>query len=406
MVGVEPRVADREIEVGVVAALCAAAVAGLMSSSQLGPFVVDIADDLDQTVPLIGQAATAFLVLAALGGLFAGPIADHYGHRRVLCFGLVLTVVSAVGGGLAPNFIILLLTRLIGGVGFSASIGITFAIVSTRYSGAIRLRALSVVSGSLSLSSIVGVPLLTGVSAWLSWRGAWVLVGVLSAVSIGLLLRLVSEDSRDERARLTLRDILGSYRPLLGSRQMVLLFVGSACQGVMFMGAMTYAGAYFIDELGISVQRFGLVVALTGSAFAAGSFVAGRLSRFDLHVLFGLTMGLCGLILCAVFGLPTGVIGTVVLAMLGFFMMGVSVVTILGLLAGYTPTGQATTLVINESIFSLGGALGAAVGGLIISFGGYGALALMLPVFGLIGSLSGWNRLSVIGSREPAVGNR
>lgn len=398
--GGETQTGRRKIEIGVISALCATMVVTILNSAQLGPFIPDIADDLSRSVPVIGQAATVFLVMSALGGLLAGPLADHYGHRRALFLGLTLTAISAGAGGLAPNYLVLLLTRMLGGFGTAATIGIVFAMASTRYAGEGRLRALSIVSGSFSMAPIVGIPLLTTLSIWIAWRGAWLFVALLAVAVIVMLLVLAPVDGPRPAERFTVRGAVRSYGPLLRSRPMLALFGASAFQGMLFLAALTYNGAYFIEDIGISTQQFGIVAAVSGSAFALGSFAAGQLGRFDLRLLFGTSMIIASAALMLAYGLALGAVGTTALICLGFFLAGVNVVAILGLLASETPAGQATTMVINESIFSVGAALGAGIGGVVIGLAGYGGLAVVLPMFGLTGGLLIWRPLR---SRRPAT---
>ena len=58
------------------------------SPASLGSFLAVIARDLETTVPLLGQTATASLLCAAFFGLAVGPLADRYGRRRLLLVGL------------------------------------------------------------------------------------------------------------------------------------------------------------------------------------------------------------------------------------------------------------------------------------------------------------------------------
>jgi predicted MFS family arabinose efflux permease len=372
------------------AALVVGITVGSLNTAQRGPFIPDIADDLGQSVAVFGQAAAAFLIVAALGGLIIGPLADHYGHRRVLILGLALSAISATTGGLAPNYAVLLVTRFIGGLGMAATIGIVFAIASSRYSGAVRLRALSILTGSFALIGIIGIPLLTGLSAWIDWRGAWMFVGMLGFIAMLVYVWLGPDDEHRSTDKLALGAIIDAYRTLVGSRQMLLLLGGSAFQGALFLAALTYNGAYFIDELGLSVQEFGIVAAVSSAAFAAGSFLAGRVPHVDLRFLFGLTMVLAGLLLAPAYFNLTGPIITTVFISVSFLLAGIGAVALLDLLAQHTPAGQATTLVLNESLFSLGAAIGAAAGGIAISVGGFSALAMLLPVLGIVGGFLVW----------------
>jgi predicted MFS family arabinose efflux permease len=81
-------------------------------------------------------------------------------------------------------------------------------------------------------------------------------------------------------------------------------------------------------------------------------------------------------------------------------MVGVSVVLGADLLAAETPAARATTQTLNGSALSLGLALGAALGGLALSLGGYPAIGLCALGFTLAAAwLVAWSRPSEM----PAV---
>ena len=67
------------------------------------------------TVPVVGQVASARLLVGAVLGLLIGPLADAYGHRRLMVVGLIAAAVTPLGIGLASSFPVLLLTAIPGG---------------------------------------------------------------------------------------------------------------------------------------------------------------------------------------------------------------------------------------------------------------------------------------------------
>jgi predicted MFS family arabinose efflux permease len=73
---------------GAILALIVASFLGALTGVSLGSFLAVIARDLETTVPLLGQTATASLLCAAFLGLAVGPVADRYGRRRLLLVGL------------------------------------------------------------------------------------------------------------------------------------------------------------------------------------------------------------------------------------------------------------------------------------------------------------------------------
>jgi MFS family permease len=82
----------------VLVALCCAAFAGYLNSLALSPLLPAISADLGASVSLLGQVPALMLVLAGALGLVIGPLADHFGHRRVLLLGTLAIVGTGVAG--------------------------------------------------------------------------------------------------------------------------------------------------------------------------------------------------------------------------------------------------------------------------------------------------------------------
>ena len=385
------------------AALCLAAVAGIINNAALGPFIPDIAGDFGSTVPIIGQVAAASWMVSAVAGVFAGPLADHYGHRRVLIAGLLLTAISAASVAVAQGYWWLVLGRIIGGFGFSAAVGVAFALATLRYSGAIRLRAMSILASSLSIAGILGIPVLTQIAGPFSWRGAWVFIMLLALLAVLMLLLNVPAELSEGEGRFRISHLMTAYTPLLGDRNMAWLFLGSALQGALFLATLTYAGSYFIEVFGLTTQQFGLIATITGIGFFLGSITAGRLGRFDLRMTFGVTTIAAGVLLVLAYSVKGTVASTVVILTAAFFLASIQAVNIMTLISNETPSGQGTTMVINESVFALGAAAGAASGGVLIQIGGFRALGIGIPVFALLATFAVWRpRIAQVEEPVPA----
>ncbi|NVK26598.1 MAG: sugar porter family MFS transporter [Flavobacteriia bacterium] len=70
----------------------------------------------------LGWAVSSLTLVAALAMLAAGPLSDRYGRRAILRVAAVLYAISAVGSALAPDFLTLVIARMIGGLGVGASL--------------------------------------------------------------------------------------------------------------------------------------------------------------------------------------------------------------------------------------------------------------------------------------------
>lgn len=70
----------------------------------------------------LGWSVSSLTLMATLAMLVSGPLSDRLGRRTVLKYAAVLFSISAIGSALAPNFVMLVIARMIGGIGVGASL--------------------------------------------------------------------------------------------------------------------------------------------------------------------------------------------------------------------------------------------------------------------------------------------
>ncbi|MBO3697503.1 sugar porter family MFS transporter [Roseivirga sp. E12] len=78
--------------------------------------------EFDMTDAQLGLSVGSLTFIAAVAMLFSGTISDRFGRRVVLKACAVIFTISAVGSALAPNFILFLGFRMLGGIGVGASL--------------------------------------------------------------------------------------------------------------------------------------------------------------------------------------------------------------------------------------------------------------------------------------------
>lgn len=70
----------------------------------------------------LGWSVASLTLTATLAMIFSGPLSDKYGRRKVLQVAAMLYAISAIGSALAPTFFLLVVARMIGGLGVGASL--------------------------------------------------------------------------------------------------------------------------------------------------------------------------------------------------------------------------------------------------------------------------------------------
>ncbi len=155
----------------------------------------------------LGFAVASALLGAAVGALTAGRIADRVGRLAVMKIAAVLFFISAIGAGLAPNLWLLVVFRVIGGLGVGVASVIAPAYIAEIAPARIRgrlgsLQQLAIVTGIL-LSLLVDTLLAhfaggSEKNLWLgleAWR--WMFIAmVIPALVYGLLSLTIPESPR------------------------------------------------------------------------------------------------------------------------------------------------------------------------------------------------------------------
>ncbi len=133
--------------------------------------------------------------------LLGGKLADRLGRRRVFLWGAILFAVASLAGGLATDLPLLIVARLVQGLGGALMSPAALSLLTVVFAeGAERNRALGIWAAITAGGAAIGLILGGVLTEYASWR--WVLFVNVPIALIAVLgaLRFVPE-SRDERAR-------------------------------------------------------------------------------------------------------------------------------------------------------------------------------------------------------------
>jgi SP family arabinose:H+ symporter-like MFS transporter len=78
--------------------------------------------DFNLTDIELGFSVSSLTIVAALAMMVSGPLSDRFGRRVLLRACAIVFAISAIGSALAPNFLLFLIFRMLGGIGVGASL--------------------------------------------------------------------------------------------------------------------------------------------------------------------------------------------------------------------------------------------------------------------------------------------
>jgi MFS transporter, DHA1 family, multidrug resistance protein len=243
------------------------------------PVLPQLADDLNASPSAAQLSITACLVGLAVGQLVAGPLSDRLGRKRPLMIGLIAYVVASVACAVAPTASVLIMLRLIQGLGGAAGIVISRAIARDLYSGSALMIFFSRLLLVAGLAPVLA-PILGGqLSRIMSWRGIFgVLAGFGAVLVLAGWLGLKETLPQERRIIGGFRRTLQGYNTLLHDR----FFVGCALSSGL-AGATMFAyiaGSTFVLQriYGMSPQGFSLVFGAISLGMVAAAQAGARIA--------------------------------------------------------------------------------------------------------------------------------
>ncbi|MFZ6772602.1 multidrug effflux MFS transporter [Undibacterium sp. SXout7W] len=258
------------------------------------PALPQIAIDTGGTTGQVQWTLTAYIMSFGLMQLVAGSLADKYGRRSTLLWGLALYVAAGMVGVLAMHLPLLIASRVVQGAATAACIISARAVIRDKYSGA---AGLGIMARSMTGMSLIGFlsPVVGGlVTEYFSWHATLAVVtgfGVLTWLVVYFYFVETHTNHTAHTANtthapandgvvITTGDTNFSFSYFLRNKQFLF---SSLLAGSSFSGAMAFlmlSPFVFIGEFGMSRVAYGVLPALCSMAFLIGTVICRQCLRY------------------------------------------------------------------------------------------------------------------------------
>lgn len=187
------------------------------SSSAVSVALPELAHELRVTPATAVWTVSAFTVALAVATPVHGRLADMFGIRLPLAIGIIAMSLGALAAALAPSFPVLVVARVVQGVGAAAVPVLGTALISARWDGPVRGSALGRIAGISATLTTLGPIMGGGLEAVGGWRWAMA-VPVIGLFAAPLVWRLAPRAGSGERI-----DVTGALLVAAGASGLVLL---------------------------------------------------------------------------------------------------------------------------------------------------------------------------------------
>lgn len=232
---------------------------------------------------------SAMSVGAAAGLLGSGAIGDDYGRRRTFLAGTIVLALASVLGALAPSAFVLIVARIVQGLGGAAILACGLGLIGQAYPGHALARATGIWAAALGAGVAIGPILASELDTLGGWAAPY-WVSSAAAVALAVTGRLLLTESVAANPRRI--DVAGTMLLGFGMASLLAGFTESrtgwnqASVYVLLAGGLALLAAFVVVEQRIASPMLDLSLFrrpdFVGASVAALASGAGVLSLMSL----------------------------------------------------------------------------------------------------------------------------
>jgi len=252
----------------------ALAVAALITAEFLPvSLLTPMARDLHITEGLAGQTISFTAIAAMITSLFVTVVTQRLDRRHVLLSFCLLQVLSNLLVVFAPSFALLLLGRILLGIGLGGFWAMSAATAMRLVPEHLVPKALSIIFGSLSIATVVAAPMGSFLGAHIGWRNVFLIAAAIGLIAMVWQAMTLPSMRTGKRVQVTtLFHVL--KRPKIKEGLLATMFI--------FMGYatfFTYLRPFLEKAAGVDENTLSIILL----GFGIANFFGTTLSRFLLE---------------------------------------------------------------------------------------------------------------------------
>ena len=340
-----------------------------------------LAAAMQVSVPEAGSYISAYALGVVVGAPLIAIAAAKWPKKLLLISLMVLFAVGYVFRAIAWDHYSLLIARFIGGLPHGAYYGIACLVAAAMVPENKKAQAAGYVMVGLAAANVIGVPIATWLGQLFGWRITFGFLAIGGAITMGLFWLFLPAVPKDKHA-----SIASELSGLKNLQVWLTLLTAAIGFGGMF-AIYSYITPTLTEVSGFTEQQVPMILSLWGTGMVLGNLVGGWLADKGLIRAIYLIM-IWNVVFLALFALfansKFGALVTLFLIGGGFALVPALQVRLMDV------AGKAQTLAaaLNHSAFNISNAIGASLGGVVISAGyGWASTGWVASLLAIIGIL-------------------
>ncbi len=264
-----------------------------LSIDAMLPALPKIGSDLGVANPNERQLIVSLIFFGqAFGQLFFGPLSDKTGRKPALYGGYILYIIGVLVSVFSLNFTMMLLGRVLQGIGISAPRAVSMALVRDQFEGRLMARVMSFTMLIFILVPMIAPSIGQGILYIAGWRsifGGFILFALVTV--IWFWLRMPETLALEKRIPFSLRRIVRSIQEILKIRQAIGFTLLAGLLNGVFLGYLNSAQQIFQEQYALG-ELFPLYFATISLSLGAAALLNTRLvMRYGMRTLVRSALG-------------------------------------------------------------------------------------------------------------------
>src|SRR5712671_5038122 len=237
-----------------------------------------VAASLRITEGQAGNLITAYALAIVVGGPILTLWLARFEKRKVLLSLMALFIAGNLMGGVATNYTLLLVSRVIAGLTQGPFYGIGAVVATKLVSDKLAGQAVGQMFAGLTLANVLGVPAGTWIGNALGWNMPFLVISVLGVIAALAIAIVIPAQGRDT-STLSIGGQLAAFR----DRNLI---ASLAITALGWVGFMTFYGyiAPVARLAGFSAADLTWVLVIVGVGLVIGNTLGGRTADANLRL--------------------------------------------------------------------------------------------------------------------------
>ncbi|AWI03421.1 multidrug effflux MFS transporter [Clostridium drakei] len=208
------------------------------------------------TDALVKSTVTIFFFVYALGMLIWGPLSDKYGRKKPMIVGFVLFSISTLFCAAAWNIYILLLARVLQGIGAASITAISFAMINDCFVGKTKETVLAIAQTLSGLAPVFAPIIGSWILYFISWRGIFLVLLIFGIIGFILTLMYTETVYEEERFTGSIISTFGQLKVVLKNKSFTWIVLTFSLLFLPIFAYINLSSYIYIKQFGCTEQTY------------------------------------------------------------------------------------------------------------------------------------------------------